>query len=138
MDGHRLVQRWNWYSLDDDSGKYENGQYYQFYNGNLLYSGLGANAAGLSPLGYYWQAYVRALPPASEPPYTLRTSRMSPQTSGSNTDVNSTEGHSCNGQWVRLVFTEPSSSGAFLGDHKEASRLIREELFCLSSQPSSQ
>jgi len=61
-DGCRLVQRWNWYSLDDDSGKYEGGQYYQFYNGNLLYSGLGAEPMGLSPLGKYWQAYVRTLP----------------------------------------------------------------------------
>ncbi len=60
-DECRLVQRWNWYSLDDDSGKFENGQYLQFYNGNLLYSGLGANPMGLAPLGRYWQDYVRTL-----------------------------------------------------------------------------
>lgn len=139
-DGHRLVQRWNWYSLDDDSGRYEGGQYYQFYNGNLLYSGLGANPVGLSPLGYHWRDYVQALPPASDPPYTLGALLAEPRASDVSTkDANSIGGRSCNGQWVRLVFTEPSSSRAFLGDReREASRLVREEFLCLSSQPSSQ
>lgn len=139
-DGYRLVQRWNWYSLDDDNGKYENGQYYQFYNGNLLYSGLGANPAGLSPLGRYWQAYVRSLPPASEPPYALQIPQVESQSSEIATEeANPIGSCSCNGQWVRLVFTAPSRSGAFLGDRgKEASQLMREEFLCLYPPPSSQ
>jgi hypothetical protein len=60
-DECRLIQRWNWYSLDDDSGRFEDGEYHQFYNGNLLYSGLGGQPQGISPLGIYWREYVRGL-----------------------------------------------------------------------------
>ncbi len=136
-DAYRLVQRWNWYSLDDDSGKIEDGQYHQFYNGNLLYSGLGANALGLSPLGSYWQAYVGKLPPASAPAYSLGTSQTADQPAVAYPDASSSEGQSCQGRWIRLVFTEPSSGGTFL-EEKEASRPVREELFCLSPQIPSQ
>jgi hypothetical protein len=68
-DGYRLVQRWNWWSLDDDSGVYEDGVYKQYYNGNLFYSGYGDQPMGLSELGGYWTDYVRSLPRGSAPPY---------------------------------------------------------------------
>jgi hypothetical protein len=68
-DGYRLVQRWNWYSLDDDSGYYDGGTFLQSYNGNLFYSGLGAFPQGLAPLGLYWQQYVQNLSEGSSPPY---------------------------------------------------------------------
>lgn len=134
-DGYRLVQRWNWYSLDDDSGKYEGGEYYQFFNGNLLYSGLGANPMGLSPLGRYWQEYVRSLPQASEPPYALEVSRAESPTSEIGVrSTNAIESVSCDGQRIRLVFTEPSPAGASFWDHgTEASRVVKEEWHCLPS-----
>ena len=52
-DQNRLVQRWIWYSLDDDSL----GPYGQNYNGNLFHSG-----GGMTSLGTYWQQYVAPLP----------------------------------------------------------------------------
>lgn len=138
-DNYRLVQRWNWYSLDDDSGKYEGGRYYQFFNGNLLYSGLGANPAGLSPLGRYWQAYVRTLPPSPTSPYGANTfgSLAAEPNTGANMLERQPENLArdpCAGQWIRLIFSEPSPSpGAFLGDQKrEESRPVREEFLCLS------
>lgn len=70
-DGYRLVQRWNWYSLDDDSGYFdENGEYRQYYNGNLFYSGYGGNPIGIAPLGRYWQSYVQDLPAEPYAPYS--------------------------------------------------------------------
>ena len=61
------MQRWNWYSLDDDSLD-SSGQ--QVFNANLFDSGLpGANAQGISTLGSYWKQYVQALPPAADKPY---------------------------------------------------------------------
>lgn len=144
-DGYRLVQRWNWYSLDDDSGKYEGGNFHQFFNGNLLYSGLGANPMGLSPLGHYWRDYVSQLPPASEAVYTLSISeetRVVSRTSeinNNNKSTDTTDSRSCDGLQIRLVFTQPSSSGAYLGDSRgEASRPVKEEFICLSSQVPSQ
>jgi hypothetical protein len=70
-DGNRLVQRWNWFSLDYDDGYCDEGVFYQFYNGNLFHSGLGpanppANcsfpARGLTSLGTYWKQLVEKLP----------------------------------------------------------------------------
>ncbi len=145
-DNYRLVQRWCWYSLDDDSGKWENGEYHQFYNGNLLYSGLGEKPTGLSPLGHYWRDYVSRLPPASEPPYTLSASgepRAAPRTSRADSldigvgSVDAADGRSCDGQSVRLVFTAPSPYGAFFGNgRREASYVVKEALVCLPSQAS--
>ena len=66
IDGCRLVQRWNWYSMDDDS---PDSYGFQAYNGNLFYSGLQATPAGLSTLGAYWRQYVQPLPPGSVKPY---------------------------------------------------------------------
>jgi hypothetical protein len=68
-DGNRLVQRWNWYSLDDDQGWYEEGVFYQGFNGNLFYSGNYDQPMGLSNLGQYWIDYVGPLPEGSEPLY---------------------------------------------------------------------
>ena len=57
-DENRLVQRWNWYSLDDDT---EN-QWGQIYNGNLFDSGLNPPAApkpqGINFLGEQWEIYI--------------------------------------------------------------------------------
>ncbi|MDY7076356.1 MAG: CARDB domain-containing protein [Chloroflexota bacterium] len=57
-DEYRLVQRWIWYSLDDDSGN---------FNGFLFYSGHFENPMGLAPLGQYWEMYVSN--PISAPVY---------------------------------------------------------------------
>ena len=57
-DEYRLVQRWIWYSLDDDSGH---------FNGFLFYSGYFGNPMGLAPLGQYWETYVSN--PISVPVY---------------------------------------------------------------------
>ncbi len=66
-DGNRLVQRWNWYSLDDDSVDPSTGQ--QAYNGNLFWSGLETSPQGVAPLGTYWKQYVQSLPPGASKPY---------------------------------------------------------------------
>lgn len=65
-DDYRLVQSVWWWSLDGDGGKYENGNFYQYFNGNLLWSGLGPPThspynMGIAPLGYYWITYTSAL-----------------------------------------------------------------------------
>ncbi len=57
-DGNRLVQRWIWYSVDDDSL----GPYGQNFNGNLFYSGLQSQPIGLTTLGTYWRNHVSTLP----------------------------------------------------------------------------
>ncbi len=71
LDGNRLVQRWNWYSLDDDNGTVEGGVFYPNYNSNLFYSGLAPNPnpQGLAPLGNYWKQYVSSLPGGASKPY---------------------------------------------------------------------
>lgn len=48
-DDYRLVQKWMWYSLDDDADA---------YNGALFYSGLNGIDTGLTTLGTYWTNYV--------------------------------------------------------------------------------
>lgn len=138
-DNYRLVQRWNWYSLDDDSGKYEGGNFYQFFNGNLLYSGLGGNPMGLSPLGYYWRNYVSQLPWASEPAYTLSVSGKTQIAHHTSESANTAESQSsCDSLRIRLVFTNPSPSGAYLGEPREESRVVKEEFICLPFQALSQ
>lgn len=135
-DGYRLVQRWNWYSLDDDSGRYNaQGVYEQFFNGNLFYSGYGPNPMGLSPLGRYWRDYVKGLPSASEPPYTVTELPQSVfQISGERVEDGKAHQGKCAGRWVRLIFTAPSPSNAFLGNSEtEASQPISEEMVCLST-----
>jgi len=68
-DGYRLVQRWNWYSLDDDSGWWEEGVYYQNFNGNLFHSGDADEPRGLSEHGENWIDYVESISTGAEPPY---------------------------------------------------------------------
>jgi hypothetical protein len=63
-DENRLVQRWNWYSLDDDT---EN-QWGQIYNGNLFDSGFNPPAdpkpRGINFLGGEWEDYITSQVPA--------------------------------------------------------------------------
>jgi len=63
-DENRLVQRWHWYSLDDDT---EN-QWGQIYNGNLFDSGFNPPAnpkpKGINFLGEEWEAYITSRIPA--------------------------------------------------------------------------
>lgn len=68
-DGNRLVQRWNWFSLDDDSGYYDVwGVWWQRYNGNLFDSGFNPPASpkpqGINFLGEEWETYVTSQVPA--------------------------------------------------------------------------
>jgi hypothetical protein len=65
-DDYRLVQSTWWWSLDGDYGHYEGDVFFQAYNGNVLWSGLGPPnnspySMGLSTLGGYWVDYVSAL-----------------------------------------------------------------------------
>lgn len=81
-DGNRLVQRWNWFSLDYDDGNCEGDLgheiFYDNYAGALFNSGLispcspddPSRPIGLTALGTYWQQYVRSLPPGSARPYS--------------------------------------------------------------------
>jgi hypothetical protein len=79
-DGYRLVQRWNWFSLDYDEGDCENGIVYAQFGGNLYNSGLNVTyyndgsctvpPKGLTTLGTYWKQYVQNLPPGSTKPYS--------------------------------------------------------------------
>ena len=77
-DGYRLVQRWNWFSLDYDLGKCEdyNGKLYfnVDFGGSLFNSGLGPSGCsfpsqGINTLGTYWKQYVQNLPAGSNIPY---------------------------------------------------------------------
>ncbi|GAB4482569.1 MAG: hypothetical protein OHK0031_05230 [Anaerolineales bacterium] len=77
-DGNRLVQRWNWWSVDSDDGDCDNGVFYEHFGGSLFNSGLGPSqlqtncsypAAGLSELGNYWKQYVQPLPFETSRPY---------------------------------------------------------------------
>lgn len=66
-DEYRLVQSVWWWSLDGDGGEYEDGKFYQFFNSNLFWSGIGPpthspNPMGLTPLGQYWIDYVSRIP----------------------------------------------------------------------------
>jgi hypothetical protein len=70
-DGDRLVQRWNWFSVDYDDGKCEDGLFYEYSGGALFQSGLGPKTGskdcsfptkGISSLGTYWMQYVNGLP----------------------------------------------------------------------------
>ncbi|MCL4487645.1 MAG: hypothetical protein M1570_05890 [Chloroflexi bacterium] len=78
-DGNRLVQRWNWWSLDFDDGQCDTGVFYPYNNSNLLSSGLGPSTAptncpfpakGQTPYFGYWKQYVQSLPGGSTRPYS--------------------------------------------------------------------
>ena len=78
-DGYRLVQRWNWFSVDYDNGYCDtDGEYIEYAGGSLFNSGLGPSsppdtcsfpAQGISSLGTYWMQYVQSLPAGSTKPY---------------------------------------------------------------------
>jgi len=81
-DGNRLVQRWNWFSVDYDDGKCEDysgvSYFNEYFGGSLFNSGLGPSspptncsfpAQGISSLGNYWKQYVQNLPVGSTKPY---------------------------------------------------------------------
>ncbi len=62
-DDYRLVQSVWWWSLDGDGGEYEGSDFYQYFNGNLFWSGIGwpthsPNPMGITPLGQYWIQFV--------------------------------------------------------------------------------
>jgi len=40
-DGYRLVQRWNWWSVDFDDGNCDGGVFLEYFGGSLFNSGLG-------------------------------------------------------------------------------------------------
>ena len=66
-DDYRLVQSVWWWSLDGDGGEYEGNQFYQYFNSNLFWSGIGPpthspNPIGLTPLGNDWINYTSRLP----------------------------------------------------------------------------
>jgi len=65
-DEYRLVQSTWWWSLDADAGAHDGGVFYQYFNGNLFWSGLGppthsSNPMGISTLGNYWIDYTSTL-----------------------------------------------------------------------------
>lgn len=64
-DEYRLVQSTWWWSLDYDSGRYDGPDFLQYFNGNLLWSGLNPpnnpHAIGLTTLGTYWVNYVSGI-----------------------------------------------------------------------------
>lgn len=78
-DGYRLVQRWNWFSVDYDLGICDtDGEYIEYAGGSLFNSGLGPSnppnncsfpAQGITALGEYWKQYVQSLPVGSIKPY---------------------------------------------------------------------
>ena len=70
-DGYRMVQRWNWFSVDYDDGNCDNGEFLESFAGSLFHSGLRPSsppkncsfpAQGITSLGTYWKQYVQNLP----------------------------------------------------------------------------
>jgi len=121
-DGNRLMQRWNWWSLDYDDGDCDGSSYLQFFGGALFNSGLGPSgggtcaypAKGIAALGTYWSQYVAALPAGSAKPYA---SVQSPALSLAQTTLPALPTYmpaspDCPAsQRVRLQFQEPALSG---------------------------
>jgi hypothetical protein len=119
-DGYRLVQRWNWYSLDDDSGKYEGEEYLQNFNGNLFYSGLSDQPQGLSGLGDIWIQYVQSLPPETSSPYSLLMvsdgGLPSTLNAGAAIQGQGVLSTTCeDGRLIQLIFVDPSPPGHSIG-----------------------
>lgn len=135
-DGNRLVQRWSWYSLDDDSttGGFQN------LNGNLNYSGLSApqgsgHLLGLTTLGNYWHTFVQPLASGASKPYAPQPPANQPRllsndnaTLTSTSDIaNCPEDHR-----VRLLYFErPTRSGAYLNNLGATPRLQDEKTICV-------
>lgn len=121
-DGNRLMQRWNWWSLDYDDGKCESGVFFEWFNGSLFYSGLGPSGAktcaypsqGISTLGTYWKQYVQALPTGSTKPYASAPSLAAPQRKTVSTSLPAYQPATpaCPAERrVRLEFYAPAQSG---------------------------
>jgi hypothetical protein len=125
-DGNRLVQRWNWYSLDDDNGSFTSGVFYQNFNGNLMYSGIAGSspsAMGMAPLGTYWSQYVFNLTSSSAKPYAPQTSPVQFHVPKSAPIVpsNWVSPATCSdNQKIRLELVEPSPPGTVPGLSKQA------------------
>ncbi len=121
-DGNRLMQRWNWWSLDFDDGFCDGSSYLQYFGGALFNSGLGPSgggtcaypAMGIGALGTYWSQYVAALPAGSATPYSpVQSPALSPaQTNLPTLPVYQPASPDCpESQRVRLQFQEPTLSG---------------------------
>lgn len=132
-DGNRLMQRWNWWSLDYDDGKCEDGAFWEWYNGSLFYSGLGPSGAktctypaqGISQLGTYWKQYVQGLPSGSMKPYASARAVAAPQGKTVSTALPTYQPatSACPAeQRVRLEFYAPARSGLSIEGLKGAPR----------------
>jgi hypothetical protein len=139
-DGNRLVQRWIWYSLDDDSRSNNYGSYVQNYNGNLFSTGYELAPTGLTLLGIYWQQYVQTLPAGSGRPYApalQQPALSSPKGSNVPTrqepNVPPAERVDCGDRRsVRLLFYESAPRAPILATGAAAPpRLVREATICL-------
>lgn len=133
-DGYRMVQRWNWYSLDDDN-EYSNGD--PIYNGNLFYSGWGSHPQGFATLGTYWRQYVQSLPPGPNPPYIQPISApIVRRPDLIDHDVGAAESTvlDCGDrERVRLLFYERSSGRLAMGASRSSlpPKIVREALTCM-------
>jgi hypothetical protein len=134
-DGNRLVQRWIWYSLDDDSRGINYGVYRQNYNGNLFSTGYETQPMGLSTLGIYWQQYVQALPLNPNVPYAsaarLSQSQATPAVVRPQPEPPARV--DCgDSQAIRLLFYERSARFSIVGTGTTAPpRVAREAMICL-------
>lgn len=153
-DGNRLIQRWNWWSLDYDDGKCEEGVFWEWFNGSLFYSGLGPSglpndcsfpAKGISSLGTYWKQYVQSLPSGSMKPYSAASSVATPkrQTVSIALPTYQPATSDCPAnRRVRLEFYAPARSGLSIEGLKGAPRnrqlfvsaKTREMTICLPAQ----
>ncbi len=126
-DGNRLVQRWNWYSFDDDSGYWNSSVYYQNYNGNLFYSGLGAGAKGIAPLGSYWRQYVISLPSGTTKPYAPVSSFV-PARSPMKVATPNPASVCADSERVRLMYYAPTTQQRV--QSQDAPKFLRAEWIC--------
>ncbi len=127
-DGYRLVQRWNWYSLDDDSV----GVYGQNFNGNLYTSGLQGDGVGFTTLGGYWQSYVQALAAGSAAPYTLAMPANAAVSARNVAPANAVPAACPEAQRVRAQIYEPSPARALFDPNAAPPQLVREQVLCVA------
>ncbi len=148
-DGNRLMQRWNWWSLDYDDGQCVGGLFEEFFNGTLFYSGLGPSGTkdcsyptkGISSLGTYWKQYVQSLPISPTRPYAPAQLPASPkrQTISTALPVYQPAPASCPAERrVRLKFYAPAFSSAAIekldqtsSRRPSVSAMTREMTICL-------
>jgi hypothetical protein len=151
-DGNRLMQRWNWYSVDYDDGVCDGGVFYKQYNAPLFDSGLGPSypptnctwpAQGISALGTYWKQYVQSLPAGATKPYVPAKSPeqiqkpVMPATPSSQAGVTDCPEN----QRVRVQHYAPAPTGLSMDGlssrvsitRMPASRMTHESTICLPS-----